>query len=295
MLPGRGSTHLITAAVPVPVTGLAHPGSSTSSESAERQAPGRSGGHGADETLLSVAFQSLFPHLAESSIKNITSFLMDQGVQNRSQVLDVFRVRAGEALLERASQPSSGLRLIDLAELGKAVTMANRFDATRCGDVSLDASIARSEPAAHGHVATDGMAMSPLGDLAETGSKQVAVKSLMAAFAAGAEVCILWGFGKCRRGNNCAKAHICPVCGLTGQACIVNNHAALFKKHLLSNQALAPTASSHAPVRRDGRGRPRRDSSPRFSEEHEGRRHAASQSGHGRIKKEHRSRSRQRR
>ena len=120
MLPGRGSTHLITAAVPVPVTGLAHPGSSTSSESAERQAPGRSGGHGADETLLTVAFQSLFPHLAESSIKNITSFLMDQGVQNRSQVLDVFRVRAGEALLERASQPSSGLRLIDLAELGKA-------------------------------------------------------------------------------------------------------------------------------------------------------------------------------
>ena len=110
--------------------------------------------------------------------------------------------------------------------------------------------------------------------------------SLVAAFADGAEVCFLWGAGKCQRGDSCIKAHVCPFCGSKNKGCLLTNHTAFFKKHMSSTAGL-PTSwqgghTAGARADRDARGARPQPSS-------QGQRHQPK-----RIKEEDRSRSRSR-
>jgi hypothetical protein len=114
---------------------------------------------------------------------------------------------------------------------------AVRYDAARLNEVSLDALKARSgadvrelyrtacsdfdKELAHrcleeekaGSTESSGRQAPWLRPPSNQAAKKPANDALVTAFADGAEVCIIWGFGKCQRGDNCAKAHVCPVCG----------------------------------------------------------------------------------
>ena len=61
--------------------------------------------------------------------------------------------------------------------------------------------------------------------------------SLRKCFEAGAQVCLLYGLGKCRKSEqHCGKAHVCPFCAKPEKGCIAKNQMGSINHHV-SNSA----------------------------------------------------------
>ena len=169
---------------------------------------------GGNDTSLEESFCALFCVGMEDDVTPVCTFLSQQGVQTRAQIRNVLRMQTRAAVMERGA----ALDLTLLALLEKAVIAANRTceeDSHLLHDPQVTgSSILQPMPDCGVQHAVDGRSASARSLLEASSSgtsaeeavplltpatKHLAMTTLRAGFSQGAQICILWGAGKCTR------------------------------------------------------------------------------------------------